>query len=324
MKLNLTTNGTQIALEDLEMEQAKRPCFFTGISQTFQLQFFYYSSVFLVPVTSLLGLWCFLSNGLVLIAILRGGLRIRPGFLLLCSLTLTDVVLGGLVTPMYVRHSVEELLSGKACTIPSDWDSSLMPSFFFLCLFSTLGNLGVISVDRYLAVAKPMWYKTTVKMQHAIFACSGVWLSSVSMVILRHVKVPPPKALEIFQAWFIILFSCLVVAVQILTLVTLRKHNNAVAQVMEESARVNPATANNAIERQLAATTRHVVCLLVLLIIPLTFLIGLSQILGTKINLFVRPLFYPTTTLCSGINPVLYYRGNAQIRDGITKLVKWQ
>ncbi|XP_078355878.1 cannabinoid receptor 2-like [Oculina patagonica] len=324
MRPNLTTNDTQIAFPGLAMEQAKRPCFSSGISQTFQLHFFYYSNFFLVPVTTLLGLWCFLSNGLVLIAILRGGLRIRPGFLLLCSLTLTDVVWGGLVTPVYVRFRVKELLSGKACTNPGDLDSPLMATFFFLCFYSTLGNLGVISVDRYLAVAKPMWYKTTVTIQHAIFACSGVWLASISMVISWQVEVFPHKASEIFRTCFVILFSCLVVGVQILTLVTLRKHNNAVAQVMEETARVNPVTANNAIERQLAATTRHVVCLLVLLIIPTAFLVGLSQILRVKIYSFVRPLFYPTTTLCSGINPVLYYRGNVQIKDGITELVKWQ
>ncbi|XP_078367456.1 cannabinoid receptor 2-like [Oculina patagonica] len=311
MKLNLTTNDTQIAFPDLATEQAKRSCFSSGISHTPQLHFLYYSNFFLVPVTTLLGLWCFLSNGLVLIAILRGGLRIRPGFLLLCSLTLTDVVWGGLVTPMFVRNRVNDLLSGKACTNPSDWKSSFMPVFFNLSLFSTLGNLGVISVDRYLAVAKPMWYKATVTMQHAIFACSGVWLASVLMVILRKMEVLPPIALEIFQTSLIIFFSCLVVGVQILTLVTLRKHNNAVAQVMEESARVNPATANNAIERQLAATTRHVVCLLVLLIIPLAFAMGLSMILGMKLSLFVRPMFYVFATLCSGINPVLYYRGNA-------------
>ena len=303
--------------------QAGRPCFSSGIAVTLQFHFFYYYNFFLKPIIILLGLWCFLSNGLVLIAILRGRrLRMRPGFLLLCSLTLTDVVWGGMVTPMYVRFRFMELISGKACANRSD--SPLTEASFFLCLFSTLGNLGVMSSDRYLAVTRPMWYKTTVTMQHAIFACGGVWLTSISMVILRQVNVLPYKAVKYFEACFVILFSCLVIAVQILTLVTLRKHNNAVAQVMEESARVNPATANNAVERQLTATTRHVVSLLALLIIPTAFSVGLSQILQVKAKMFVGPLFFPFATLCSGINPVLYYRGNSQIKDGITKLVKCQ
>ena len=176
----------------------------------------------------------------------------------------------------------------QACGNRSDWDSPLTEASFFLCVFSTLGNLGVMSSDRYLAVTRPMWYKTTVTMQHAIFACGGVWLTSISMVILRQVNVLPHKALEHVEGSFVVLFSCLVIAVQILTLVTLRKHNNAVAQVMEESARVNPATANNAVERQLTATTRHVVSLLALLIIPTAFSVGLSQILQVNAQYVCR------------------------------------
>ena len=323
MESNSTTNDTLGVLPQLE--QLKRPCFYSGISQTFRSHFFYYSNFLLTPVTILIGLWCFLSNALILISILKGRLQIRPGFLMLCSLTLTDVVWGGLVTPMYVRFRVIELLDGKTCFNRRGLDDSpLMAASFFLCLFSTLGNLGVMSADRYLAVAKPMWYKTTVTKQHAIFVSSGVWLTSLAMAIQRQVNMFPRKALKKFEAFLAIFFSSLVITVQILTLVTLRKHNNAVAQVMEESARVNPVTPNNAIERQLTATTRHVVCLLVLLIIPMGSLVGLSLVLGLEASEFAKHFFIPITTLCSGINPVLYYRGNAQIKDGITKLVKCQ
>ena len=193
MEPNLTINDTMGVFQDLE--QAKQPCLLPGISQTFQSHLFYYFNLFLTPVNILLGLWCFLSNGLILISILRGGLRIRPGFLMLCSLTLTDVVWGGLVTPMYVRFRVIELLNGKACANASDWDSPLMLTSFYLCGYSTLGNLGVMSADRYLAVAKPMWYKTTVTKQHAMFTCGGVWLTSMTIGIQRQIKVFSSKVL---------------------------------------------------------------------------------------------------------------------------------
>ena len=105
---------------------------------------------------------------------------------------------------------------------------------------------------------------------------------------------------------------------------TFRKHNNAVAQVMEESARVNPVTPNDAVERQLTTTTRHVVCFLAFLIIPTAFILALTQVLRLKVIVFVTSFYFSITNLCSGLNPVLYYRGNAQINDGITKLVKCQ
>ena len=324
MEPNLTANVTQIVLPDLTEKSTGRPCFISGISQTVQRHFFYYSNFVLTPATTLLGLWCFLSNGLILIAILRGGLRIRPGFLLLCGLTLTDVLWGGLVTPVYVRFRIAELLNGKACSNRSDWDSPLMVTSFFLCLFSTLGNLAVMSADRCLAVSKPMWYKSTVTKQHAVCASGAVWLTSTAMVVLRQVQIFPQRALEVFEACYAVVSSCAIISVQLTTLVALRKHNNAVAQAMEESARVNAVTRNNTAERQLAVTTRHVVSFLALTILPVGFLVGLSQILSWNFNIFVEPLFFPIATLCSGINAVLYYRGNAQIRDGIIKLMKCQ
>ena len=324
MEPNLTANITQIFLPDLAEKQTGRPCFISGTSQTLQRDFFYYSNFLLTPLTTLLGLWCFLSNGLILIAILRGGLRIRPGFLLLCGLTLTDVLWGGLVTPMYVRFRVVELLNGKVCSNRSDWDSPLMVTSFFLCLFSTLGNLAVMSGDRYLAVVKPMWYKSTVTKQHAMCASSAVWLTSTAMVALRQVQIFPQRALEVFEACYVVVSSCAIISVQLTTLVALRKHNNAVAQAMEESTRGNAVVRNNTVERQLAVTTRHVVCFLALIILPMGFLVGLSHILSWNFQIFVEPLFFPIATLCSGINAVLYYRGNSQIRDGIIKLVKCQ
>ena len=73
----------------------------------------------------------------------------------------------------------------------------------------------MISADRFLAVTKPMWYKTTVTIRHAIPACGGVQLTSISKVVLRQVNVFPLKALEHFEACFVFLFSSLVIAVQI-------------------------------------------------------------------------------------------------------------
>ena len=317
MQSNLTTNDSQYAAK-----QGGRPCFYAGFSPNVQFQFLYYSNFVLTPITILLGLWCFLSNGLVLIAVLKGSLRIRTGLLYLCSLTLTDVLWGGVVTPLYIRFRIVEMITGKACMNRSDWDSPVMVISFFLCLFAMLGTLGVMSVDRYLVVTKPLWYKVNMKKRYAISACSAVWLMSTLLVVLKQVNLFPLKAVESFEAGYVICSSVMVIVIQLLTLVALRKHNNSVAQTMEESARVNPVSASNAAERQLAVTTRHVVSLLGICLIPIAFLVGLSNLIQLKVNIFTEPLYFPVATLCSGINPVLYYKGNLHIREGITKIVK--
>ena len=319
---NVTSNNTKYAFPDRRTEGTTRSCFFSGVPQDLQLNFFYYSNFILTPLTVLLGLWCLLSNGSVLIAILRGGLQIRAGLWYLCSLTLSDLLWAGLVIPVYIRFRVAELISGKACSNRSDWDNPFMISSFFLCIFATMGSLGVMSVDRHLAVSKPVWYKVAVKKRYAIFACCGVWVISLSVVVLKQVALFSRRTVEVFEAFYMVLFSALTITVQVLTLVVLRRHNNSIANAIQGGAQVN--SPGIAVERQLAVVARHVVALLGLLIIPISLTVALSYFLQMKLNPFTEPLYFPLATLLSGINPVLYYRGNVQIREGIAKLVKCQ
>ena len=319
---NLTANGTLRIFPDKVWEETGRPCFLSGVPQAFQRNYFHYPNFVLVPVTVLLALWCLLSNGSVLVIFLRGGLSLRAGLCSLCSLTLSDVLWAGLVVPLYTSFRITELMSGKTCANRADWDNPVMVSSFFLCVFSTVGTLGVMSVDRHLAISKAEWYRTAVSKHHTIFACYGVWLVSLAMVVLRQVAIFPHKALESFEACYLVLFSSLIITLQLLTLVKLRCHNNAVANIIEDSARANnPAIAT---ERKLAVITRHVVGLLGLLIIPVSLSVVLSHITGIEFSPFAEPLYFPLATLCSGVNPVLYYKGNSQIRQEITKLVKCQ
>ena len=316
--MNLTSSDA------LDAKGETRPCFLKDVPRDLQLNYFYYSNFVLTPITALLGLWCFLSNVSVLIAILRGGLQIRAGLFTLCCLTLTDLLWAVLVVPLYISFRVAELKTGKVCSNRSDWDNPFMVSSFFLCLFSTVGTLGVMSVDRYLAVSKPMWYKMAVNKRHTIVACCGVWFASLSMVILKQVALIPRKVLELFEACYIAPVSSLVIILQVLTLVKLRRHNIEVANMNEEGAQVPNPRQVNPMERRLAVVTRHVVALLGLVIVPISLSVVLSRITGINLTLFAEPLYFAIATLCSGINPVLYYRGNEQIREGVAKLIKCQ
>ncbi|XP_068679813.1 cannabinoid receptor 1-like [Montipora foliosa] len=319
--MNATTNNTLNTFTDHSAEITERPCLVTEtISKTFQLNYFYYSNFIFTPITGLLGLWCFLSNGSVLFVILRGRLHINAGLFTLCSLTLTDLIWAGLVVPLYLSFRVAELISGQACSNRSDWDNPVMVSAFFLCLFSTVGTLGVMSVDRYLAVSRPLWYKVHVNKRHTISACCAVWVISLSIVVLKQVEIFPRRAIELFEALYIGPIALLVIVFQVSSLVVLRRHNNAVANMNEGSAQVPNLI--SAIERQLVVVTRHVVALLGISIIPVSVLVVLSAITDIQLSGLAEPIYFPIATLCSGINPVLYYRGNDQIRQEITKIVK--
>ena len=123
----------------------------------------------------------------------------------------------------------------------------------------------------------------------------------------------------------VVIFSAALVIIifQMITFCSFRRHNNAVAQMMEDGANqansVSDQTA--AAERELTKTTTYVVSLLGLLFIPMTCSITAGVIVQKQVaRFFIIPLF----TINSAINPILYYRGNKRVREPITSLIKCQ
>ena len=76
-----------------------------GISVSFQRSFLYYANWFSL-LTLLLSIWCFVSNVIILIGLLRSGIRsLRPGLLIVCSLAFSDLLWGATVAPIYTGFS---------------------------------------------------------------------------------------------------------------------------------------------------------------------------------------------------------------------------
>lgn len=118
----------------------------------------------------------------------------------------------------------------------------------------------------------------------------------------------------------------IIVILQIMTIRLLRRHNRAVADMMEEGNAANPTanTANAAIERRLSEITTNVVGVLALIFVPVAFINILTVVTKTKYIELLGPVLSPLTIWWSSINPVLYYRGNEKVKQGIVRLVKCQ
>ena len=76
-----------------------------GISVSFQRSFLYYANWFSL-LTLLLSILRFVSNVIVIIGLLRSGIRsLRPGLLIVCSLAFSDLLWGATVAPIYTGFS---------------------------------------------------------------------------------------------------------------------------------------------------------------------------------------------------------------------------
>ena len=297
-------------------DQVDQSCFIPGIALSFQKSYFYYTNL-ISPFTMLLSVWCFVSNSAVIVVLLRTGFKsIHPGLLMLCSLTLTDLFLGAIAGPIHSSFRIKHLLNSQVCEVYSEFTKTPFLEPTVISFVSTLLNLAIISIDRYFAVTKLNQYKFLVTRPRVLVTCSVVWLTSITLGVLQ-------SRLTFLIVCCGILSAFIIIFVQVLTLLHLHRHNNIVANMMQEGSQANPVNFFNAVfERKLAKATTYVVVALGLVFIPAAIAIIMSVITNKPYIWLMNPVLFPLMTLCSSINPIFYYRGNEIVKQGICKLLK--
>ena len=263
-----------------------------------------------------------------MIAVLRIGVKVRPGLLMLCSIVLTDLLWGGLVVPPYIAFWIKELIKGKVCPNFEELRNSLWIIPYTTCFLATTGILAVISFDRYIAVAKAMQYKAFMNNRRALIAVSFVWFMSLAWGTWRKAEGVSSSLYAKAISFYFVCSSGTIIVIQVLTLFRLHSNNTAVANMTAETNRVNPAAnaANAATERQLTVTTGYVVGVFGLTFIPLActnIAIRMAN-LPVAINYLLFPLIVLVGTIGSSVNVLIYFRRNSRIRNKIINLFRCQ
>ena len=144
-------------------------CLIPGIPEDAQQTVRYATNYIIVPLDVLVAFLSLFSNGLVITAVSRTRSLQNPPLLLLCNLSISDL-LWALYTLFRatVRYTSEGFCPEKKTG----------PSVFSLCFGATVGNLAFISIDRYSAVSKPLLYRSNVKRSRVLKQALAVWLSS--------------------------------------------------------------------------------------------------------------------------------------------------
>lgn len=136
-----------------------------------------HSLVILVP-TALLTLGCILGNLLVILAVLQVHKLRTPSNYLIMSLALSDLLVGLVVMPLAIKYELLGVwvLGQTACSMWVTLDVTLSTS--------SILNLMMISIDRYLIITRPFKYsqKRTIKLMIVYIAIA--WISSLAISIL--------------------------------------------------------------------------------------------------------------------------------------------
>jgi len=111
-----------------------------------------------------------IGNALVLAAILRTPSIRSTSMIMLCSLAVSDLLVGFVAQPLYIADELKTLISQDVLL----YRLSAMIGFF-LCGVS-LGTMAVISLDRFMALHYHMRYATLVTKSRVRCTLGLIWL----------------------------------------------------------------------------------------------------------------------------------------------------
>ena len=115
------------------------------------------------------------GNLLVCLAIVKDPYRNlkTPFNYFLLSLAGTDLLVGVIMDPLAVAYHISEALQLNAMNI------KILHILYFILSTASILTLAALTVDRYLAVASPVKYKTMVTSKRAIVTSVSIWVAAL-------------------------------------------------------------------------------------------------------------------------------------------------
>ena len=257
------------------------------------------------------------GNALVLAAILRTpSLRSVPSTIFLCSLAITDFLVGLVVQPVYIASELQYSAGGPLSKVEALISTSL-------CGVS-LATITAISVDRLLALHYHMTYPNLMTTKRAMYASASLWFLSVLLACLR--VAWGSEVLFIFEGVYITICFVLSSASYIKIYFIVRHHQiqiHAHQQAVDSfNISVNIPDSNNMIisKKRALKTFIYFICMIFCYLPYLSYsLLQATSVLGLEENWsFAETVVF----LNSSVNPFLYCWCNREIRTSTVRLVR--
>uniref|UniRef100_A0A674AEU2 G-protein coupled receptors family 1 profile domain-containing protein n=1 Tax=Salmo trutta TaxID=8032 RepID=A0A674AEU2_SALTR len=253
-------------------------------------------------------------NVLVIISVSHFKKLHTPTNLLILSLAVTDFLVGLIVIPVGTVAIME------SCWFYGKYFCVISLYINYLCLSLSLGNLVLISVDRYVAVCYPLLYHTKITITRIIGCISITWCCCITYnaVILNNyvnIKVPRQCLEECFVVegfiWrsiidllFTIVIPCSIIITLYLKIFVVARSQARKVFIKEPATKSGVKTVQpSKSERKAAKTLSIVVFTYLTCWIPFFFILFFSQqssvylsflpFVNSLINPIIYALFYP-------------------------------
>ena len=263
------------------------------------------------PLDMLLAVMSLVFNALICITVVRTKSLQRPSLLMLCSLSVTDLIYSQF--SLYVN--IKTLLIEYMCLANLGLIDTMI---YTLCTGATLGTLAVISRDRYLAVTKPFWYRNHVTKLRAIKMSCIPWLISV-VLILGHVfhvvyKFDSGYTRPLKDSVFLV-YYCICFIIIIFSHLGIYFKKPPIEKIREIQAVMKR-------EKKSAATIRWILLVLLLTFVPAFWWPIVLTMKGTEYFGPYRPYYFILYTVNGFVNPLLNFGRYKEMRRALRDLLR--
>ena len=257
---------------------------------------------------------CIAGNVLVLAAVWRNPSLRTPSTILLCSLAVSDLLVGFLALPVNIAIALTPLSRVSSYSRLSEARLFLIIQ---LCCVS-LETMTAISVDRYLALRYHMRYPNLMTSKRATCVAATFWCKNFILSLLSIWK-----KITILLAAVVFVALCLFISsITYSAIYRIVRHHQHQMHAQQQAVQSMSAEQNLKIQakKHAANTFIYYICMLLCY-----FPVAVSSLIWVtyKEHWNIRWYFADTILFMnSAINPFLYFWRNREVREAVLKIVR--
>ena len=234
------------------------------------------------------------------------------------NLAISDLLVGFVVGPTTVVYHVMEGVEMKLPPLPY-----IHIPYFISCTASVL-SLAALTLDRYLAIASPLFYRTQLNPKRAGFVAASIWLFSLSFPFIYLVTG--------YLTYSLVFLHTVVIGNLLVFILTYYKILRALKDQMEQLNSLDQTNVDNQAKRQAArweqkVTETFIIILAILLACYLPsciciYIITLCKVCSCTFILWARDIPLLLILVNSGVNPFVYAWRFENFRKAFVRLLR--
>lgn len=269
-------------------------------------------NISIIAINTPFAIFAVISNIVVLTTICKAKELRIPANILLCSLALTDLLVGLVTQPLFVAWRV--MLHYPSTICRSELLHSLYEAFLYVCTGGSFLCLAFLSTDRYMAVSKPLHYRALVTTGKAIRNMVIVWITWIVFIVLRYTGIDEEsnKIITSIVAGSLVIY---LLAIQIALMVSI-KRNSIHSLHAEESSAITAYKR----EKRSAVTIVYIFLALLVFLLPA---VVVQIVLGfTSANQSKTEMNFAISAILinSSANPLIYFWRSREMQKAARRI----